>query len=169
MLRHYVYVCMHVGQLFIPGHEACPGVWLIYLITIHWRKLIFSLSQWVSIPNSFLVKSGTSCLLPLLTAGPENAVTVSVSSDVHQSCAVWGHPPTSLLKSFCHHHPWYRSLSLEGRGLIKILHLGMSASKLLTLGILSGVNFFWWLPSIASNFSDEGWVVLCSMVVAMCD
>lgn len=106
------------------------------------EKTDFSLSQWVSIPNSFLVKSGTLCLLPLLTAGPENAVTVSVSSDVHQSCAVWGHPPTSLLKSFCHHRPWYRSLSLEGRGLIKILHLGMSASKLLTLGILSGVNFF---------------------------
>lgn len=25
----------------IPGYEACPSVWWIYAVTLHWRKLIF--------------------------------------------------------------------------------------------------------------------------------
>lgn len=27
--------------LVTPGHETCPGMWLIHPTTFHWRKLIF--------------------------------------------------------------------------------------------------------------------------------
>lgn len=43
-----------VGQLSTLGHGAFPEVWLMYPRILHGRKLI-SLSQQVSITNSFLV------------------------------------------------------------------------------------------------------------------
>lgn len=32
--------CVLCG-LTAPGHGACTHVWLIYLVTFHWRKMIF--------------------------------------------------------------------------------------------------------------------------------
>ena len=48
--------------LITPEHGTCPGEWLTDLVTLHWRKLIFPLP--VCMKYSFLVKSGTPCLLP---------------------------------------------------------------------------------------------------------
>jgi hypothetical protein len=36
------------GQLTTRGHGAFPGVWLIYPVILHWRKLIFPLSQGIN-------------------------------------------------------------------------------------------------------------------------
>lgn len=49
------------------GHGACPGAWLIYSVTLHWKNS-FSLSQWVSIANSFLVGLWPFWLLPSLNS-----------------------------------------------------------------------------------------------------
>lgn len=46
-------------------HEAYPGVWLIYLMSFHWRKLFFALSQKVLIANNFLAMAGTLFPVPL--------------------------------------------------------------------------------------------------------
>lgn len=38
------------------GHRTCPGVWLMYLVTVHWNKL--SQHESTAIANSFL---GCAC------------------------------------------------------------------------------------------------------------
>lgn len=45
-------------------HRACPGECLVYQMTLHWRKLIFSLQ----IANSFLVREKILYPLPNLCA-----------------------------------------------------------------------------------------------------
>jgi len=77
------------------GHGAYLGIWLIYPVTLHWRKLI-SLSQQVSIASSFLDRGGTLCpfsllgtvILSGLNLGEGNIVHAATVS-VHQSSCVW--------------------------------------------------------------------------------
>lgn len=40
-----------------PGHEDCPGLWLVHPLALHWRKLIV-LSQQVKIAKHFLLRVG---------------------------------------------------------------------------------------------------------------
>lgn len=51
-----------------PGAEACPG-WLVHQSSLCYRKLIFPLSQQVSIANRYLVRGGTLCPHPLSVLG----------------------------------------------------------------------------------------------------
>lgn len=50
-----------------PGHRTSPGVWLIYSVKTHGRKLIFPLTAVINCkaPKSFLVRGGTRVNFPL--------------------------------------------------------------------------------------------------------
>lgn len=52
---------------FTPGNGPCPEVYVLYLVTLHWKKLVFSLQVHI-IASSFLVRCGTPCPLALLSA-----------------------------------------------------------------------------------------------------
>lgn len=78
-------------------HGSRQEVWLIYLMTLTWRKLIFTFPSSIS-GNSCLFESGTLCPLPLLNGGnlsgltlcsPTHNVTVSASSCVPTPCWIW--------------------------------------------------------------------------------
>lgn len=83
------------------------------------------------------------CVVSIVCTGLMCSITISVSLHMYQFCYVWKvvfpwhHPPSIALIIFlpplCH-----RSLTLEGRGLIKTSHLGLSAPNSLTLCTLSG-------------------------------
>jgi hypothetical protein len=63
----------------ILGHGADPEVWLLHLMTLHCKTPEFLSSAGIS-ANSFLLRGGNLCSLPLLNA--------EVSSDSHfyKSC-----------------------------------------------------------------------------------
>lgn len=46
--------------LTIPGHGACPVVWVILPVTLRWRNR-FGFSQQISIANNFLGRGGILC------------------------------------------------------------------------------------------------------------
>lgn len=116
--------------------EACPGEWLIYPVSLHWRKPI-SLSQELSITNSFLFEGVGFCA----------HFAVSMWGVWFGFCAGFVHAAILSLSSYCinpivsgkkcHfldgvHHPWllesfypshlHRSLHLEGKSVIKIIY-----------------------------------------------
>lgn len=49
----------------------CPGVWLIYPVTLHWRKLFFLLPSGVA--SRSLCSNGRSFCLPLLSADTQSS------------------------------------------------------------------------------------------------
>lgn len=108
-------------------HEACRGVWLIYLVETLLEKTDFLLPSGCLLQNSFLIRDGTLC--PLYRAGClsglklcrlVHTVTASMSSYVLQSCCAWmmllpwNHPPPLALTIFSLSLP-FRSLNLVGR------------------------------------------------------
>lgn len=108
-------------------HEACHGVWLIYLVETLLEKTDFLLPSGCLLQNSFLIRDGTLC--PLYRAGClsglklcrlVHTVTASMSSYVLQSCCAWmmllpwNHPPPLALTIFSLSLP-FRSLNLVGR------------------------------------------------------
>lgn len=77
--------------------QACPGVWLVYLVTVHWRELI-SLWQlyWLQVPPwlrlGLCVNSPFSVQILCLVwtcSGLVHAAPVSVSLSVCPACCVW--------------------------------------------------------------------------------
>ena len=98
------------------------------------------LEEMISLLSAGIVRGGTSS--PLLSGlnlcRPSDDFTVSVSSCVCQPCCVcktmfpWHHPSPQALTILPPPLP-HRCLSLEGRGLTRTSHLGLSPLKSLTL------------------------------------
>lgn len=123
----------------IPEHQVCLAVWLIFPVTLHWKKLIFP-SQQVLTANSFLVRRGILCLLPLLSAETLSGLNLyractycpSFCEFICGLVLLWlfprSHPPSLALMIF---PPFlsHGSLILERRSSIKTSHLGLSAPK----------------------------------------
>lgn len=121
-----------------PGHEVCPGVWLIYPVSHHWRTLIFSFPASI-IASNFLVRGGTLCLFSLLCPGTLSGLYVCayslcefiISPGISGICYILGviYHLTIFLLALRH-----RSLSLKGEGFDKT-YLGLSAPKAFSLHI----------------------------------
>lgn len=120
------------------GHGAYPGMCLIHAGTIIGESC-FSLYQWYLTTDRLVVRGGTLCPLPLLGAGALFGWTLCRSCVLPQSLwiqmcmgpIVSGKyhflgvlPSLWLLQFVC-----LFSLSLEGKGLMKLLHLGLRAPK----------------------------------------
>lgn len=115
-------------------------VWLRYLVLLSHRKLLFP-SQWISIANNFLLKNGNLCTLPFF-----NLRILSVLN-LCRSCAccknLYEFICVSLMVCGRHicfgdifsiSHPLlHRTLSLEGRGLMKLFQLGSLVSYSLSV------------------------------------
>lgn len=121
-------------------------MWMLYQMTVHWGKLIFSLLAGI-IAGSFLVRGRTLCLISPLNAGAPSVLNLFRSGVcchrlcefVHQSYGV--EKTLESLISSGSYNPFQsspcRSLSFQSRGLRKTYHLGQSVPKSLTLCPLS--------------------------------
>lgn len=120
-----------------PGRGARPGKWFIDLVALLWRKPGFHSLRVPAADSSSLglescVFFPLQCWYPVwpeLVQVPR-VLPVSVSSRLHQSCYL-------LETLFLWRHPW----AFRGGGLTKTSHLGLSASKSLTLCLLTGCGF----------------------------
>lgn len=148
-----------------PGHGACPGLWLAYPVTLHWGKLTFSLAAAVSnqhlpgleqdfVPtSSSLCRSCVCCCnffeLHMCINLAVSKDTVSLESPTH-TCAL-------ALTVFL--PVPQRSLNLEGRNLIRTVHLGLRAPKFLTPWTLSSCS----LRIIVTIRTWGSWTIQWSM------
>lgn len=48
---------------------ACTGVWLVYSVRLHYRKVGCFLSQWISVVDSFLLRLGAHIYFPFSVLG----------------------------------------------------------------------------------------------------
>lgn len=156
--------------LVTPKDEVCPEVWLINSMPL--TTALF-LSQKQSVANNSWLWAERCVRFPFSTmgfylvwtcVGLLHTVTVPVSLYGHQACCIWkmfpwSHPPPLALL-LPHYH---RSLSLEGSSVIQTSHLGLSATKSLTLSTLSSCcvsvlvicckKLLWWEPSKGTDLS----------------
>lgn len=79
----------------------------------------------------------------------------------------WIHPLFWVLRKLLS-HLLYRSLNIEGRGMIKAAHLRQNTSKSLTLFTFFNCESLFSLPSIAKSFSDKGWWMYWSIGTGVC-
>lgn len=129
----------------------------------------FSLPQQVSIADSFSVRGGTLHPLASLSSGLWSGLNLCVSyaccyhlCELIRASVMWSLDDSGSL-ALSIRHLWllqlstplsYRSLGLQGRGLIKTSYLGRSAPKSLTLNFvqvrvsvfvaISSEKFLWW-------------------------
>lgn len=128
----------------IPRHGPCPQVCLIYPVMPHWWKLVFPLP--VGANHRQLL--GERCSLRSLSAGTPSGLNLCgfctscyslwkfLCSPVRvrlEDSVSWSHPsPLAPLP--------LRSLILEGRGLMKLPDLALSAPRSLALCTAVGVS-----------------------------
>lgn len=132
-----------------PGYETCSGVWSIYQMSSNGNRcsVFGELSNVISSSVALIPTSPPPCwdLSGSSLCRFGHAHTMLVTSYVPLPCCVW--------KSFLEvvHHLWLflstlllRSLSLEGRGMIQMSHLGLNTPESYSLSIdllYASVNF----------------------------
>lgn len=168
------------------GHGACPEVRLRYTVRHHWRKLAYvfasryqlEIVSWLELGAMFPSHLNAEILSGLNLCGPWarwQSLRVHMRiCPIWKTIFPWCHPPplvlTGLLSSLLH-----RSLSLEGRALIKPWNLQSVWLSALwpVVGFLcwfpctaKGEVLWWWLSKaqiyLCSNMS-WGVVLLCSL------
>lgn len=102
------FIC--VGWLFLGMGPALEWV-DVYPVTPHWRKPI-SFCQQAPITENFLVRDGSRCLLPCLSAGTSSGLNLCWSCVCNHTQSLWFHMCISPLVLGRHCFLWSHHLCL---------------------------------------------------------
>lgn len=138
-----VYVCVCLYWPISPGHGTCPGVWLICLVTLNWRRLNFSFSSRYQLHIASWLGMGLYVHLTFLMLGPCLSWTYA---DLVHAATVWinmcispavSSNTVSLESSITSDSYNLSSLLHWSLSLMKAFCLGLSSPKTVTLHILT--------------------------------
>lgn len=169
-----------VGQLpTTTEHRVYPEVWLISPVWLNWKKKKktnwFFCCQWASITNKLLVKGRILCPLSPFSVGILSGLNSGPCTASVNLCVLvlFGLKDTVSwdLSSGCYNisaSSSYRSLTLEGRGLMSTFRLELRAPKSFLLYTLWSCGSLCLSTSTERSFFDKGWASHWSMDTVVC-
>lgn len=136
-------MCVCLYWPISPGHGTCPGVWLICLVTLNWRRLNFSFSSRYQLHIASWLGMDLYVHLTFLMLGPCLSWTYA---DLVHAATVWinmcispavSSNTVSLESSITSDSYNLSSLLHWSLSLMKAFCLGLSSPKTVTLHILT--------------------------------